>query len=95
MTEVRDLHASKTKNPILFNLFGSVIEIRDIQELNALFPTRIKVSGSETEVRRVQAMKELSPIVISLVGKMMEVRRTQLWNAFFPIWITVSGIKTL
>ena len=71
-----------------------MMEVREWQWENALYPISTTASDSETQVRPLHSWKTRIPTFVKLFGSVIEVRAKQQLNALSPTWITVSGSET-
>jgi hypothetical protein len=73
---------------------GIVIDIRPVQEENALDPIEIMLLGIVIDVKPVQLQNALFPIEVTPSGIVIDVRPVHWENADTPIVVTLLGMVT-
>ena len=72
-------------------LSSTIIEVRPLQELNALLPMLITLLGMVTDVSLEQPENASYPMVVTLLGMVMEVRLKQLSNMPISMLLILPG----
>ena len=75
---------------MLVILFGSVIDLRELQLENAPSPMLVMLFGSVIDLRELQQSNALSPMLVTLLGMVMEVIESKKKHNIAGIYSTLS-----
>jgi hypothetical protein len=87
----------ETRHPstiLMVSLFGSIVNVRFLQPLNALAPMFVTAAGITRDVREVHPLNASEPMVVTDEGIVNDVSPEHPAKAEFPIVTTPSGNST-
>ena len=77
---------------MLVTELGRVMEVREVQPLNAEPPMLVTELGMVMEVREEQSSNAQPPMLVTELGMVTEVREEQPLNAWSPMLVTELGM---